>query len=173
MHTNTIIITPPHVKMSINMTWENYFLNQMMYVSLNNTTTDVTYGAGDTNISGAPEFTTGFSEFCVMFCRSLSVILRFTDSDLFWYLQTFLHSLIHSFESCIHAQGRQLIQLYGVKFVAVTNSTSRCEMTSLRAIYRHLVVFNRYSGFHYYLNLVFMMQMNIYIYISRNCCIIL
>ena len=49
--------------MSINMTWENYFLNQMMYVSLNNTTTDVTYGAGDTNTSGAPEFTTGFSGF--------------------------------------------------------------------------------------------------------------
>ena len=157
MHTNTIIITPPRVKMSINMTWENYFLNQMMYVSFNNITTNVTYGAGDTNTSGAPEFTTGFSGLCVMLCRSLSVILRFTDSDLFWYLQTFLHSLIHSFESCFHAQDRQLVQLYGAKFVAVTYSTSRCEMTSLRAIYRHLVVFNRYSCFHYYLNLVFMM----------------
>jgi hypothetical protein len=49
-----------------------------------------------------------------------------------------LHPLIHSFESCFHAQGRQLVQLYGAKFVAVTYSTSRCEMTSLRAIYRHL-----------------------------------
>ena len=94
---------------------------------------------------------------CVMFCRSLSVILRFTDSDLFLYLQTFLHSLIHSFESCFHAQDRQLVQLYGVKFVAVTYNTSRCEMTSLRTIYRHLVVFNRYSCFHYYLNLDFML----------------
>jgi hypothetical protein len=157
MHTNTIIITPPHVKMSINMTWENYFLNQMMYVSFSNTTTDVTYGAGDANTSGDPEFTTGFSGFCPMFSRSLSVILRFSDSDLFWYLQTVLHSLIHSFESCFHAQSRQLIQLYGIKFVAVTYSTSRCQMTSLRAIYRHLLVFNRYSCFHYYLNLVFMM----------------
>ena len=157
IHTNTIMITPPHVKMSINITWENYFLSQMMYVSLNNTTTDVTYGAGDANTSGTPEFTTNFSGLCVMFCRSLSVILRFTDSDLFLYLQTFLHSLIHLFESCFHAQDRQLVQLYGVKFVAVTYNTSRCEMTSLRAIYRHLVVFNRYSCFHYYLNLVFMM----------------
>jgi hypothetical protein len=45
---------------------ENYFLNQMMYVSFNNTTTDVTYGVENTNISGAPEFTTGFSGFCVI-----------------------------------------------------------------------------------------------------------
>jgi hypothetical protein len=37
-------------------------------------------------------------------------------------------------------------------------------MTSLRAIYRHLVVFNRYSGFHYYINLVFMMQTYCFFY---------
>jgi hypothetical protein len=64
----------------------------------------------------------------------------------------------------IPKEGWQLIQLYGVKFVAVINSMSRSEMTSLRAIYRHLVVFNRYSGFHYYINLVFMMQMNIFVF---------
>jgi hypothetical protein len=65
-----------HHKDKVYVIRENYFLNQMMYVSFNNTTTDVTYGVGNTNISGAPEFTTGFSGFCVMFCRSLSVILQ-------------------------------------------------------------------------------------------------
>ena len=158
IHTNTIIITPPHVKMSINITWENYFLNQMMYVSLNNTTTDVTYGAGDANTSGTPDFTTGFSGFCVL-CfvdRCLSFFDLLIQTSFRIFKPFFIHSFIHSFESCFHAQDMQLAQLYGVKFVAVAYSTSRCEMTSLRAIYRHLVVFNRYSCFHYYLNLVFM-----------------
>jgi hypothetical protein len=75
------------------------------------------------------------------FCKETTTILE-NYVTISWNIDIniFLHSLIHSFESCIHAQGRQLIQLYGVKFVAVTNSTSRCEMTSLRAIYRKPVV---------------------------------
>ena len=87
LHTNTIIITPPHVKMSINMTWENYFLNQMMYVSFNNITTNVTYGAGDANTSRAPEFTTGFSGFCVLCfvdrCLSFLELLIQTSFGIF------------------------------------------------------------------------------------------
>ena len=32
----------------------------MMFVSFNSKTTDVTYGAGTANLSGAPAFTPGF-----------------------------------------------------------------------------------------------------------------
>jgi hypothetical protein len=105
IHTNTIIITPPHVKMSIYMTWENYFLNKKMYVSFTNTTTDVTYGTGDANTSGAPEFPTGFSGFCVL----CFVDLCLSCYDLLikiWplFVSSNISSFMHSFESCIHEQ---------------------------------------------------------------------
>ena len=40
----------------------------------------------------------------IFVCHATIYLFRF---DLFLYLQTFLHSLIHSFESCIHEQDRQ------------------------------------------------------------------
>ena len=107
IHTNTIIITPPHVTMSINITWENYFLHQMMYVSLNNTTTDVTYGAGDANTSGTPEFTTGFSGFCVL-CfvdRCLSFFDLLIQTSFCIFKPFFIHSFIHSNPVFTHKTG--------------------------------------------------------------------
>ena len=58
---------------------------QMMFVSFNSSTTGFTSGAGTTNPSGAHEFTTVFSGFCVsrplvfcvVFCLSLFVLLSF------------------------------------------------------------------------------------------------
>ena len=55
----------------------------MRFMSFNSNTTGMTGGAGGTaNLSGVPEFTTGFSEihvasslvFCIMFCKSLFVL---------------------------------------------------------------------------------------------------
>jgi len=62
----------------------------MMFVSSNSNMTGITCGAGTANPFGSPEFTPGLSGvrvtgirslvFCVMFCRSLLVLLSF----FFW-----------------------------------------------------------------------------------------
>jgi hypothetical protein len=110
IHTKTIIITPPHVKISIYMTWENYFLNQMMYVSLSNTTTDVTYGAGDANTSGAPEFTTGFSGFCAL-CFVDRCLSFFDLLIQIWplFVSSNTSSFTDSFIRILHSRTRQAI----------------------------------------------------------------
>jgi hypothetical protein len=83
------------------------YLREIMFVSLNNNTTDVTSVAETSNPSKAPELIPvingvrvfQFLDFCVVFCRSLfvlfrftialSALLRFTDSDYpLWDLQT-------------------------------------------------------------------------------------
>ena len=89
----------------------------MMFVSLNNNTTDVTSVAETSNPSRAPELIPvingvrvfQFLDLCVVFCRSLfvlfrltivfSALLRFTDSD---YPLSDLQTLLN--EHDIHKQ---------------------------------------------------------------------
>ena len=80
----------------------------MMFVSFNSKRMTVACGTGTANPSGAPEFTLGFSRicvarsfiFCVMFCKSLFILLSF----FFWSLccRAFFDSrlLITSLVSC-------------------------------------------------------------------------
>jgi hypothetical protein len=88
----------------------SWFPYQMMFVLSNSNMTDVTCGAGTADLSGAPTFTSSFSGVsatqslvsCVVFCRSLLVLLSFFFDHCIvcpsliggfwlplWYLQTF------------------------------------------------------------------------------------
>jgi hypothetical protein len=87
--------------MSIKHDMGEYFLNQMMLVSLTSNTTNVTYRAGADNISEALEFTPDFSGFSVLcfVCRCLSFGLRIlitplVSSNLFSFILS-NHAITH------------------------------------------------------------------------------
>jgi hypothetical protein len=78
---------------------------QIIFMSFDSNTTGVTCGAGTANHSGTPEFTPGFSEsrvaqslvFCVVFGRSLFVLLSFFSWPLCFLFSFDLRLLITPF----------------------------------------------------------------------------
>lgn len=90
------------------------FLYHMRFVSLNSHTTDITSRSGTVHPSQVPEFILGFMSVCisqwlvscVVYCRSLLVILFVILWPLFclffYFLRLFITSLLSSNFSCTY-----------------------------------------------------------------------